>query len=388
MVQRRILIVGGGIAGLTLFRLLQMQGHQTTLIEKNDSFLADGAGITLSINAMRALAYTGLTDSIVVAGHRFNTMQICDRHGTPISTLHTDRLSNPDRTPMIAIHRQSLHEILVNASSDGQRQLGTTVSMLQQSSHCVDVIFESGTREKYDFVIGADGIASQIRRLVCGDIPLRYSGYTCWRFVTKTQNPPHRLVEMWGRGQRLGVVPLGLDKTYIFATQNAPPRSRDYDNFSISDFKSLFRGFSGPATPILDSLKNDTVLLHNDLCDLPTICLGENRVILIGDAAHASTPNLGQGAAMGIEDAVALAFILSEEKNSDQVLARYRVIREQRVKLVRDRSYTLGKLAQIENAFARWCRDLVLKLTPERIAAKNLEQLFFKYKPCPIRNAY
>jgi 2-polyprenyl-6-methoxyphenol hydroxylase-like FAD-dependent oxidoreductase len=278
--------------------------------------------------------------------------------------------------PSVAVHRADLHEVLLEAAMPDEVLLGATARSFTTVGERVEVTLDDGSQRECDLLVGADGIRSGVRELLLGPLPLRYSGYTCWRFVLDDCLGIERVVEMWGRGRRFGIVPMGRGGLYCFATLNGPSDHRPFAGIDLDEFRELYRGFGGDVPAILGALSPRTHLLHNDLSDLLAPRFVGERVVLLGDAAHATTPNMGQGAAMAIEGAAVLDEVLADAPaDLDASLARYEQRRRPRVAKVRDQSWRIGRLAQWDNPIACATRDTLVRLTPDRVALGALERL-------------
>jgi 2-polyprenyl-6-methoxyphenol hydroxylase-like FAD-dependent oxidoreductase len=207
----------------------------------------------------------------------------------------------------------------------------------------------------------------------------RYSGYTCWRSVV--DDVPESLVgdeasETWGAGKRFGIVPLINNRVYWYATLDVARRDPRISSYTLTDIQQLFRHFHAPVSAILDRSSNKSLLL-NDICDFkPLRQYAFGNVALLGDAAHATTPNLGQGACMAIEDAVVLANCMGKVEDPLKAFQLYETTRIDRATRIVNASYALGKVAQIQNPILVSLRNAVLRNTPESIAEKQLRFLY------------
>lgn len=378
MSGNKVLIVGAGIAGLTLAQAMQRRGLPFEIIEKVSQPAPVGAGITLVYNALRLLDALGLGPELRARGRLFDDALIASVNGTPLQQASIPRVRSGAQS--LGLHRADLHEIL---SHHIDVQWGKGLSAVQAQPQGVQVTLQTGEQREYALVVGADGLHSPVRQQVFPASPMRYSGYTCWRFATPISFAADP-VEWWGKGRRLGLTNIGGGKTYGYATLNRPAAVPDPLEGRAQRLREAFRGFPALADPVLQHL-TDHEIVHNDLFEFPEHYWQRGRVALIGDAAHAMTPNLGQGAGMGIEDAVVLAEALRAHGPSDRALHTYQAVRQNRVKGMADASRLIGWVGQLENPLLRGLRDLSLSLMPEGLADRQLEQRLFDQAPAPPR---
>jgi len=370
----RALIVGGGIAGLAAARGLTRAGVETVIVENVEAWRPVGAGIVLNVNAMAALRRLGLADAVESRGFRLGEGAITDQTGRALARTDFGAL-DADFGPTIGLHRAELHAALLEGACDAAIHLGTSVAQIAQHSDCVDVELTNGRAERFDLVIGADGLHSRVRELSFGHVPTVYAGYTCWRFVVDVQLERSGLCEMWGRGLRFGCVPIGEHTSYIFAVANAAPDTPDPEAGRLQRLRKRFSSFGGPAPALLDALEAPDELIHNDLRAVPVGNWFDGRVVLIGDAAHAMTPNMGQGAGMGLEDAAVLVELVQAGGEISEVLAEYRARRESRVRWVQNQSRRIGRIGQLENPLACRLRNAAVKLIPDSTSTRALRKL-------------
>lgn len=370
----KVLIVGGGIGGLTLGASLNRHVVAYRIVERTSEWAPLGAGIGLGINAMRVLHDLGLGERVASEGRVAGEARIADFRGRLLSRLDLGDLRE-DLGESILIHRAKLHEALLNGNDEACITLGTTADGMEEHDLGVDVTFDSGEVETFDVVVGADGLRSQVRSLVFGEFPLRYSGYTCWRFVVEGDFEDVGAWELWGRGQRFGIVPLGGREVYCFSCLNAPRNSEEMRTLSVSGFKELFGSFQGPVPQILDRLEAHSTLIWNDLEEVVVPSWVKGRVALLGDAAHGMTPNMGQGAAMAIEDAFVLSRELRESSSVEEALRRYEGLRRGRVTRVQDQSRRIGRVAQWESRLLCGLRNFGMRMTPKSAAIGAIRNL-------------
>jgi len=345
-----VLVVGGGVAGLGLAAGLRGRAS-VTLADQAPAWRPLGAGLLLHANAMAALTRLGV--DIDGLGAPVGVMRIADREGDELSRIETADLPTRLRTARV-VHRAALHERLL-AHVDAEVRLGTTVTEVAPDGAAT---LSDGTRAAWDLVVGADGLRSRVRQLLGGGLSPRYLGYTCWRWIGRDPGLDG-MVEMWGRGRRVGLVPLGDGRLYGFLVENAPAGTTA--EVPAAELPARFAEFRGSAPAALAGLAQVPVR-HDDLHDLGGVDWGKGRVLLVGDAAHAQTPNLGQGAATALEDAAALAGLLPDA--AETAVPAFVARRDARVRDLQSLGRRLGVMAQWSHPLACWVRDTSTRLTP------------------------
>ncbi len=311
---KRAIIIGGGVGGLCTAIALRRIGLEATVYERADMLGDVGAGLVVAANAIRALRRLGLADEAIAAGSKIKLAQIRTSAGAALSATDMSQYETRFGAPSIAIHRAALHKVLLDALPAGTVRLGARCTRVEQDPAGVTAHFEDGTTDRAEMLIGADGLRSIIRQQLFPQVPLRYSGYTAWRGAVTSRDEVALGItsETWGRGQRFGIVRMGAEKIYWFATANTPPGVTYPPDEQKSWLLKIFGGWHHPIGPLLEATPAN-VILHNDISDFaPLSQWSVSRITLLGDAAHATTPNLGQGACMAIESADVLAQCVSQ----------------------------------------------------------------------------
>ena len=373
----QVIVVGAVIGGLTAAVALSRRGHAVTLIERAPAFEAIGAGLLMAPNAVHALASLGI--DLGGVGVPLDTLDLADAGGRVLGSVNLGRLAR-DFGPSFGITRPALHEAILRALPDSVSvHLGHAVaditatpgqepaeSSIATASRRVTVRASSPSELSWeaDLVIGADGLHSRIREIACGPQTLRYAGETCWRGIVPLA-VGHRAVEQWGDGTRVGVFPMTADTAYYYllrcVPQGAPPPAWD----ELRTHFTAYRGLAGEAIAAI----GDVPPLHHDLLELDRPVWGAERVLLLGDAAHAMTPNVGQGAAMAIEDAITLARVLDD--GIDGALARHRTLREPRVRSVQLLARRAGLGVKVRGAWATRMRDSMMRAAPSQATERT-----------------
>jgi 2-polyprenyl-6-methoxyphenol hydroxylase-like FAD-dependent oxidoreductase len=369
---RSVLVVGAGIAGLALAGALRARGLDVTIVEREPSLAPLGAGLMLGANAVAVARALG----VELSGRALpvRSARITDAGGRLLQETAFEAGARDLAT--YVLHRSALHEALLERAGAPAVRCGASVARLVETDAGVDVRFADGGEARFDLVIGADGIGSATRAQALGaEAPaVVYAGYTCWRFVCADPGV-EGLQEMWGRGRRVGFAPLGDGRLYVFLVANAPARAPAP---SWPDgLRALFEGFASPVPAIFDAADASAPLLHHDLEDLARPVWGRGRVWLAGDAAHAMLPNLGQGAAMALEDALAIAHVLGAAGATPiaEAHARLVTLRHARVARLWRQSRQLGAMAQWSHPISCWLRDALSRAMPAALARRSLASI-------------
>lgn len=382
----QVLIIGAGIGGLTTAIALQQRGVDVQVFESASTFGEVGAGLWIAPNALQILDRLGLAEAINDLGRPYEKgAAIVRLNGTVLTATSAGRDVATYDFNTVAIHRARLHEILlrsVNQATSGKRFIS-----FEPSDQGVIVNFEDGTSARGDLLIGADGLHSHVRNQLLGKVSLRYSGQTCWRFLTPTikssLHDPYDMTEMWGDvgGLRVGSGAVSDHLAYTFITAKAPQGvSLDPDTVK-TELRQLCRGYPHSTLDLIDQASEGAVL-RNDLCDIAPLPIWYgNRVVLVGDAAHATLPNLGQGACQAIESAYSLAMHLSRvrtatDSNLRAAFDKYQNERMPKAHRVTKMSWQLGQLSNLDNPVARRLRDLSFRLTPSVVNRRVQDQLY------------
>lgn len=368
----KIAIVGAGIGGLTAAALLEEQGHQVKVFEKNTSINELSAGIGIGDNVLKKLGHHDLAKDIKNAGQNLTAMNIYDEQGTPLMSakLKSHSLN-------VALSRQTLIEIIQSYVEESSIHTGFKVTKIEQTSCKVTLHFTKQESESFDLCIGADGLHSVVRESVGARTKIRYNGYTCFRgMVEDVQfNDQHVANEYWGVKGRVGIVPLINQRAYWFITVHAKEGDPKYQSFGKPHLQAYFNHFPNEVRNVLERQSETGILLHDiyDLKPLKTFVYG--RTILMGDAAHATTPNMGQGASQAMEDAIVLVNCL-EKYDFNKAIERYDKLRVKHTTKVIRRSKKIGKMAQKHHKLTVKLRNTAMKLIPNALASAQTKFLY------------
>ncbi len=370
-----IAIVGGGIGGLTTAIALRQQGFSPVIYEAAPELRPIGAGITLAINAMQVFRRLGIADKAMAAGHRLEELRITDEQLRSISRTDLEPLIREFGLPNLGIHRGALQQLLLDALPGGAIRPGKGLQRLEETAEGVGLQFEDGTTAKAEILIAADGIHSAVRRQLFPSYRQRSSGQVCWRGICRADTGPWqgRGTEAWSPGRRFGIVPIAEGSIYWFAVVNEKP-GVDWAKLTKEELMDTFRPFASPVQELMESTPAGQVIFNpiNDLEPLPQWFSG--RTVLLGDAAHATTPNMGQGACQAIEDACVLAQCLSSLPYREG-FAEYQRRRKARADSIVRQSRRLGRVAQLDSPFLSFLRNQILKLAPSSVAIRGLRNV-------------
>lgn len=375
----KISIIGGGIGGLCTAIGLQKEGFNVEVFEAARSFEPLGAGLALSSNAMEALRILGVAEEIIKKGKILKQFSILDEKGRLISTRNTEASIAAFGIDNFTIHRADLHHILINKLNSKSLVFDHTLESFQKEGGSIKLSFKNGATAHTDCLIAADGVHSVVRRQLLPESRPRYSGYTCWRAVIeKVPEGFNNTVfsETWGYKGRFGVAPLLGNRIYWYACVNAPEKSPAFSKFGIRELEDFFKEFHFPIAQII-AMTNDDQLIHNDIIDIrPIDQFAYDNVLLIGDAAHATTPNMGQGACQAIEDALFVTNCFKKYKTAPVAFKKFENIRIKRTHWIVKTSWRLGKIAQWESPVACKIRNTLLRSMPSSLNQKQLEFLY------------
>jgi 2-polyprenyl-6-methoxyphenol hydroxylase-like FAD-dependent oxidoreductase len=347
----RAAIVGGGIGGLSAAVALRRVGVETVVFERAPRLEAVGAGLTLAPNAVRALARLGLADAVRAVSASGRELLVRAARGR---TLLKVELSGS--LEALGVHRADLQWVLVEAASDVR--LGNEVTDVESLA------------AEFDVVVGADGINSRVRSWLHGSEPPLYAGYDGWRAVTDfdDERVRGRFSETWGCGDRFGLIPLGGGRLYWFVSESGGTRERQR-------FRERFAGWHEPIPEAVAATPESALSMTPIQWRKPLSSWGRGNVTLLGDSAHAMTPDLGQGAGQALEDAVVLAASLKGAADVEIGLRAYERERIARTTPITKRSHQLGRLASASRPWTCALRDALVGRTPTGVQRRQQQRI-------------
>jgi 2-polyprenyl-6-methoxyphenol hydroxylase-like FAD-dependent oxidoreductase len=368
----RILIVGGGIAGLALGRALRHHGFVPEIIERALSWPEGGAGLYLPGNGVRALAALGLANKVLARAIRMSHQRILDHRGRLLAEVELEKVWHRVGA-CVGITRADLHRILLDGAAGLPMRLGTTVATLTQEADEVVVTFNDGSRGTYDLVVGADGIHSSIRPFVLATVRPRHLGQVSWRFLVDQSGAVETWTAMVGPRQAFLALPVGPNRVYCYA-DIAAVGTEDPTGGDLDRFATLFSEFAEPVPSILNGLQSSDAIHFSPIEEIIVETWVHGRVVLIGDAAHATSPNMAQGASMALEDALMLAQMLATHSSTNQALTAFSERRRARVSWVRERTHRRDRVRTLPVPI----RDLALRLAWTALYRRDYRPLLEK----------
>ncbi|WP_025026944.1 FAD-dependent monooxygenase [Caldalkalibacillus mannanilyticus] len=371
----KIGIIGAGIAGITAALSLIQKGYSIQLFEKADDYRPLGAGIVLGNNALLVFEELGLYEQIQAHSVIPTDSYLMSWKGTILASIKPFE-KNKNRHSFAILSRTKLFEILRSRLPNNLVSFNKSCAKITQNKTSVQIKFEDGTEYQCDLLLACDGIYSTVRQTIFPKSTIRYAGYTCWRGVTQplTFDTQKTFIETWGRNGRFGIAPIEDNRYYWYALKNSMAKDQRYVQWTKADLLQNFEHYHSPIQELLLAT-NENAIMQHDIYDLkPIQNYSKGRVALLGDAAHATTPNLGQGACQAIEDGYAIAKALDTHSDLDQALQSYQKARRKPATQIVNLSWSFGKVAQLESVPLCSIRDQLLH-TQYRLLTKVTRSL-------------
>jgi FAD-dependent urate hydroxylase len=358
----RILVVGAGIAGLGAARALRQRGFAADIVERDPAWAHTGAGIYLPGNAVRALRALGLESAVAERGSLISHQRLCDHRGRLLADIDLAALWG-DVGPCLALHRADLHAVLASHRDPVPVRMGVSLHGLGRQDETVTVEFDDGSAGRYDLVLGADGVHSQVRRLVVGADLVRPVGQVAWRFVTTCPPEITTWTVLLGRDVTFLAVPIGRGQVYCYCDTPAGSLPRPEGDDLSERLAELLAGFADPVPAILDTLGPDSAVHLGPIEEVTLDQWSSGPVLLIGDAAHATSPNMAEGAAMALEDGLVLAECLASSRSIAQTQAAFQARRHPRTQWVLAQTHRRDRTRNLPPALRnlmlrRWGRSI------------------------------
>lgn len=348
---KKVLIVGGGVGGMSTAIALRRDGHTVDLIDLDPQWKVYGAGITITGPSLRAFHALGVFDEIAARGYTGDGIRVCNVAGQPQHEIDTRGEGLGGLPSSGGIMRPVLHQILSKRTLDSGTnvRLGITVERLSEDAEGVDVMFSDGATGRYELVVGADGIFSRVRSLLMPQAPKPiYSGQSISRVTVRRPQQIDRRHFFLGGPVKVGLTPVSDDAMYMFVLERTERKLRA-DEDLLPGLVAAIAEYGGVIADVRDGLRESDQIIFRPLEGflLPAPWHAPlARTLLIGDAAHPTTPHLASGAGMAVEDAIVLADVLQHAADVPQALHDFMARRWERCRLVVENSMRIGQLEQ------------------------------------------
>ena len=368
-----IAIIGAGIGGLTCAAALRCAGLPVHVFERAPALGEVGAGLGLWSSAVRALRGLGIGEALWARSVPMRRGEMASWRGRVLHRTDVGAITDALGAPSYIVHRADLHAAIAAAVPVDAITLGATCRGIAADADGVTVDLAERPPVRARLVIGADGLNSVVRAALWGNAPPRYSGETCYRGVARVAVADlHTLREVQGPAQRASVCVLDRERVYWWAAFPAPEGERATPAEEHRVLRQRYRAWPFGVAEAIEATAADAIL-RNDLSDRPPIPRwSRGRVTLIGDAAHPTTPNLGQGAVMAIEDGVVLARMLVSHGDLAAALDAYEDERAARCNRIVNMSLGFGRIAQWRHPLAVRAREFAASHVPGWVIERTL----------------
>ena len=358
----QVLVIGGGIGGLAAGIALRRVGIEATVLEQARGLETVGAGLGLAANAILALERLGIAVDVRARGESAETLVARKPDGATLLELPLRERE------MLGVHRADLQDVLAGAVGEGLR-LSAACAGFRDDGQRVTVGLANGEELEGDVLVGADGLRSKTRAWLLQDGQPPYAGYTGWRAVTELADGSvrGRMSETWGRGVRFGLIPIGSGRLYWFVSESRSEPSAPIVPGDKDRLARLVSGWHDPIQAAIASTPAEAISGTGIYARPPAKVWGRGRVTLLGDAAHPMTPDLSQGAAQALEDAVVLAASLRDAGDPVAGLRAYETARRRRTAPIVKRSRAAGRLAQSSGRLGAGFRNFLIGSLPNRL---------------------
>lgn len=379
--MKKGIIIGAGIGGLTTAIALAKKKIEVVVYEQSDAIKEVGAGIWVAPNGLKIFEKLGIVDEIIKGGKILEKISIVDFNYKPISVVDGAKVRAKHKYSTLAVHRATLQKTLASFVPEGNIVLNKKFKSYDQTDNSVVAEFEDGTSVEADFLIDATGIKSFTRKRIEPASALRYSGQTCWRYVTDFDLPKaseNEMYEIWSseKGLRAAYSKINDRQVYGYITDFQPPGGAENDKQATkTNLLNLCADFPAVIKNLIESC-DQNAFIRTDLYDFKPISRWtDGKVALIGDAAHATTPNLGQGACQAIEDAFVIAEELSRTDEMSEAFKNYQSKRIEKATYITNASWQFARLTNASGMSKSLIKS-VMRLTPDFISDRQLDKIY------------
>lgn len=345
---RAALVVGGGVAGMSAAIMLRRAGVEVQLIDIAADWKMAGAGLTISASTLRAMRMAGVLDQVMEEGHTHAGIQVCDVQGRPLRVVNSPPLPDADVPGAGGILRPTLHGIM----SARLRELGVPVRLgltatgIETTGKHTRVLLSDGSDVTVDLLVGADGLFSGMRKLLFPEAAApAFTGQACWRLVIP--RPPQIAMRHFflGGPVKVGLTPVSQEEMYMFLLEHVPDNPWRPTETQHETLRDLLSGYGGILADIRAGLNAQSQIIYRPLeSHLLRHDWWRGNAILIGDAAHATTPQLASGAGMALEDGIVLADEVARAASLPEAFAGFMRRRYERCRMVVENSLEIGRL--------------------------------------------
>lgn len=359
----KVLIIGGGIGGMCAAIMLRRQGLVVDLVELNPQWAPEGAGITISGPTLRSLREVGVVDDVLRLGGSWNAVDICDANGKLNVSVPVKPAVGAEGLPGCGgIMRSALADILSVATRDAGAniRLGVSFESITQDEDGVSVTFTDGSEARYDLVVGADGVNSAVRKLVMPEFSgPTFTGQGSWRAIVPRLHENSTIY--MGRTTKAGMNPISAAECYLFVLDRRDGLEFVSPERWPEELAGLLAEFGGAVGEFRDGLLNGSLenpqLLYRPLAGhMIGAPWHKGRIVLLGDAVHATTPHLASGAGIAVEGAIVLAEELQRRHSLEGALVAYAGRHYDRARLVVSASVRMGELERTGGSFEEHMR--------------------------------
>jgi FAD-dependent urate hydroxylase len=378
MMNKKVLIIGAGIGGLTAAISLKHIGYEPIVFERISQNANIGTTLALWPNAFKVFQSLGIAEDVMALGVCNERTIVHNAKGKRLYELPLNHFENKYGFPVMTVLRADLYQLLLEHLGAGHVRWESEFVQAEQNEQGVIAHFSNGDEERGDLLIGADGIHSKVRAVILGEVKLRYCGFAAYRGMVANNPanlPPHVGMEMWGNGKRFGHFHTGRKGIYWFATMNCSADRPESPANRRNDLLAGFADWHSSVAEIICQTEESSMVRHL-IYDIPPMSSwADGRIVLLGDAAHAMTPNLGQGACQAIEDSGVLSECMLGENSIPSALLRYEALRIPRLRSVVKLSYRLGRITQWSNPLLCQLRNQAFSVIPSMIKQRQLDRI-------------